>query len=385
MLLGIHPHAGATYATAVLGHDPVAEHPPLAKLLIALSMKMFGDNAWGWRFFPVIFGSAAILALYWLVRKAGGSSWLALGAATLMAVDNLMLVHGRIATLDIFVVTFMIVAVALYLRGNHVLAGLAIGVGLCTKLVAVDVVFVIALLEAGRVVLGRPGVTRAALARVRAVPALAATGVALLTYLALLFGLDLIAAPIASPGGCATVPGGFHNPIQHTSYMLCYAAKLTNPHGPTGIASYPWQWLLDQQPIDYLKVVSTVTAGGVSMSSATVWFRGEMNPAIIFLALPALALAAHQAWRRRDTFSLLCVVWFAGTFLPFVVAAAPIGSYGNRTSYIYYMVIVVPAVYMAVAELFSRRWLPRAALLGYVAIVGYWFVTLYPLQTWSGS
>jgi hypothetical protein len=29
--------------------------------------------------------------------------------------------------------------------------------------------------------------------------------------------------------------------------------------------------------------------------------------------------------------------------------------------------------------------MPVAALLGYVAILGYWFVTLYPFQTWSGG
>ncbi len=386
VILGIHPHAGATYATALLGHDPNAEHPPLAKLLIALSMKVFGDNAWGWRFFPIIFGSAAILALYWLVRKAGGGTWLALGAATLMAVDNLLLVHGRIATLDIFVVTFMLVALALYLRGNHLFAGIVIGVGLCTKLVAVDVLIVIVLLEAARVLFGQPGLGRAALARSRAIPAVTAIAVGVLTYVVVLFGLDLIAAPIGGAGSCATVPSGFHNPLQHTNFMLCYAGKLTNPNGPTGIASYPWQWLLDVQPIDYYKVVTTLSENGkVLATNPTVWFRGEMNPAIILLAVPGLFLAARQAWRTRDSFSLVCIVWFIGTFLPFVVAAAPIGSYGNRTSYIYYMVIVMPAAYMAVAKLFSRQWLPRAALLGFVAITGYWFVTLYPFQTWGGS
>ncbi len=386
VILGIHPPAGASYATALLGHDPNAEHPPLAKLLIALSMKVFGDNAWGWRLFPILFGSAAILATYWLVRKAGGGSWLALGAASLMAVDNLLLVHGRIATLDIFVVTFMLVALALYLRGNPVLAGIVVGVGLCTKLVAGDAVFIIVLLEAGRILFGEAGHSRIEVARERALPALATAGVGLVTYVAVLFGLDLFVSPIGGAGSCATVPSGFHNPVQHTSFMLCYASKLTNPGGPTGIASYPWQWLLDTQPIDYFKVVSNVEAGGkVIATNPVVWFRGEINPAIIFLAVPALCLAAEQAWRRRDSFSILCVAWFVATFLPFVVAAAPIGSYGNRTSYLYYMVIVMPAVYLAVAELFSRRWLPRAALLGYVAILGYWFVTLYPFQTWSGS
>ncbi|HEY8756072.1 MAG TPA: phospholipid carrier-dependent glycosyltransferase [Candidatus Dormibacteraeota bacterium] len=388
VILGIHPPAGANYAAALLGHDPNAEHPPLAKLLFAGSMKVLGDNAWGWRIFPIIFGSIAILATYWLVRSARGSSWLALGAATLMAVDNLLLIHGRIATLDIFVVTFMLVAVALYLRGHPLLAGITLGVGLCTKLVAVDVVFVIAVLEIGRVIRSDSLSWRARLplVRARAIPLLTTVGVGAVTYLAVLFGLDLIASPIGGAGSCATVPGGFHNPITHTNFMLCYAGKLTNPGGPTGIASYPWQWLLNELPINYFNVANNVLSNGkVIATHPVVAFQGEMNPAIILLALPALALAAATAWQRRDTFSLLCVAWFLGTFLPFVLAAAPIGIYGNRTSYIYYMVIVMPAVYLAVAQLFSRQWLPRAALLGYVVILGYWFVTLYPFQTWSGS
>jgi predicted membrane-bound dolichyl-phosphate-mannose-protein mannosyltransferase len=388
VILGIHPPAGAAYAGALLGHDPNAEHPPLAKLLIAGSMKVLGDNAWGWRIFPIIFGSIAILAMFWLVRSARGNSWLALGAAALLAVDNLLLVHGRIATLDIFVVAFMLVAVALYLSGHPLLAGITVGVGLCTKLVAVDVVFVIALLEVGRLIRTDSASwrTRLELARVRAIPVLITTAIGALTYVAVLFALDLIAAPIGGAGSCATVPTGFHNPLQHTSFMLCYAGKLTSPGGPAGIASYPWQWLLNVQPIDYFTVAGNVVNNGkVVATHPIVSFHGEMNPAIIFLALPALALAGRIAWQRRDTFSLLCVAWFLGTFVPFVVAAAPIGSYGNRISYIYYMVIVMPAVYMAVAQLFSRQWLPAAALMGYVAILGYWFVTLYPFQTWSGG
>ena len=385
VILGIHPTG--TYTDAALFHDPNAEHPPLAKMLIALSIKVLGDNAWGWRIFPVIFGSLSVLAMYWLVRSARGSSWLALGAASLFAVDNLMLVHGRIATLDIFVVTFMLAAVALYLRHRYVLAGITIGVGLCTKLVAIDVVFLLVLLEVGRVLLRRgDGLTWRAVTRARAGPALRFALSGAVTYVGVLYVLDLIVAPIGGPGSCATAPAGFHNPLEHTSFMLCYAGKLTAPGGPTGIASYPWQWLLDQVPIPYYSVANNVIENGKTVAmNPIVAFMGEMNPAVILLALPGLGLAMRNAWVERDTLSMLMVAWFAGTFLPFVIAGAPLGSFGNRISYLYYMVIVMPAVCGVVAMLFSRRRLPAAALLGYVAILGYWFVTLYPFRTWSGS
>jgi hypothetical protein len=104
---------------------------------------------------------------------------------------------------------------------------------------------------------------------------------------------------------------------------------------------------------------------------------GEMNPAIILLALPALGLAIHTAIRDHDDLSVLIVAWFAGTYLPFVAASLA----QHRTSYLYYMVVVLPAVYIAVARMLSRRWLPRAALLGYVLILGYEFLDLYPFRT----
>ena len=386
VILGIHPTG--SYTHAALFHDPNAEHPPLAKLLIALSIKVLGDNAWGWRIFPIIFGSLALLAMYWLVRSARGNRWLALGAAALFAVDNLMLLQGRIALLDIFTVTFMLVAVALYLRERPVWAGIALGVGLCTKLVALDVYFVIVVLEVARVLLPPPGDGRTWRRRVREriVPVLQSFGVSAVAYLALLYVLDLIASPIGGPGTCATAPGGFHNPIEHTNFMLCYAGKLTNPAGPTGIASYPWQWLLNLSPIDYYTLNSTVSANGqVVATNSIIAFTGEMNPAIIFLALPAFALALRNGWMQRDTLSFATVAWVLGTFLPFVVAAAPLGTFGNRTSYLYYMVVCLPGVFAGVAVLLSRRWLPAAAVLGYVCIVGYWFVTLYPFRTWSGG
>src|SRR5437764_247851 len=81
---------------------------------------------------------------------------LALGATTLMAADNLMIVQGRIATLEIYVVAAMVWSVALYLRGRPLLAGLLAGIGASMKLFVLDVVPVLVIYELlrGR----RPGV-----------------------------------------------------------------------------------------------------------------------------------------------------------------------------------------------------------------------------------
>jgi dolichyl-phosphate-mannose-protein mannosyltransferase len=371
------------YATITPGIDPTSEHPPLGKLLIAAGMQIYGDNPFGWRFFPVVFGTLAILAIYWLVRAAGGGPWLAVGAASLMATDNLFLVHGRIATLDIFVVTFMLAGVALYLRGRPILAGVTLGLGACVKLVAPQALIVLLLLELGRFLVNRDwraGSAWGALAR-RLTPFGVCLGVAFGVFALALTALDLAVKPFHNPNDiCPGSGSSFDNFFVHTRFMLCYATKLTSPNGPVGIASYPWQWLINQGSINYFTTSVSVSSGGKVIASHTVVaFRGEMNPAIILLALPALAIAVDTAIRYREDLSVLAVAWFAATYLPFL----EVSLVQHRTSYLYYMVVVLPAVYIAVAQMLSRRWLPRAVLFGYIPILGYEFLALYPFRTLS--
>jgi hypothetical protein len=167
--------------------------------------------------------------------------------------------------------------------------------------------------------------------------------------------------------------------------MWCYAGKLTSPNGPIGIASYPWQWLLNLDPINYYRVDVTTSVANVSVSHPVIAFTGVMNPAIIYLALPALALAVHNAIRDRDDVAILVVAWFLATYVPFVLASA----FEQRTSYLYYMLIVLPAICLGVARLISRRWLPRVIRIIYLLILlgAFWFLypILDPIREWLGG
>src|SRR5204863_4781122 len=58
VILGIPPGQD-TYTEDALGRDPNTEHPPLAKLLIAASMAVLGDNPYGWRIPSVAFGTTS--------------------------------------------------------------------------------------------------------------------------------------------------------------------------------------------------------------------------------------------------------------------------------------------------------------------------------------
>jgi dolichyl-phosphate-mannose-protein mannosyltransferase len=375
---GIHPPAGLPYASAPLGKDPNAEHPQLAKLIIAGTIKLFGNNQWGWRIGSVIFGLMAILALYALVRGARGSPWLAAGACGVMALDNLMLIHGRIGTLDIYFVAMALVAAAFYVRGRPLLAGVALGIASCMKLPALLALPAFGLLELFVVLWARgqsPGVW--ATARRRVLPLI---GLVVATGGTLLLGVWVmdLAVPAYDPGTHITYAG---SPFTHIGHMLSYAAQLKATPNATGISSTPWQWLLDQKPIDYYRTAVNSVAGGKTVASRAIFdARGEINPFIIFLALPALGAALGAAWYERDRVAALGAAWCVGTFVPFIIEAEGF----DRISYIYYMLLVMPGVYIITARLFSPSRVPRLATVGWVGALIYSFLNLYPVKSLSG-
>jgi predicted membrane-bound dolichyl-phosphate-mannose-protein mannosyltransferase len=372
VIAGIHPPAGAPYANAPLGVDPNSEHPPLAKLLIAGGIELFGDGPWAWRLPSVLLGTVAILGMFFLVRAAGGGAWLGLGAAALMAADNLLLVHGRIGTLDISAVAAMIWGAALYLRGRPILAGVVIGVGACAKEVTPYVLLVLVVLELMRWWPARSEGWR----RVGRVASCAAAAAA--TFLVVLFLLGRI-APDYSPQTGKLVPNG---PFGEAAHILTYAEHQTSPHGPQGIASYPWDWLVDYKPITYLQINPARPSTGLEQVQPAVHFLGVINPPILLLALPGLLYAAAWAFpgrlrrvrRSPDEVGLVGLAWFLGTYLPFVA----LSLIESRTSYLYYMVIVMPGIYLVVADLVARIGPRRKVVWVWMACVLAAAVVLYP-------
>jgi 4-amino-4-deoxy-L-arabinose transferase-like glycosyltransferase len=370
---GINPPKGAPYHNAPKGKDPNAEHPQLAKVIMAGFIELLGDDPAGWRIGSVLFAMIALAALYWLVRSSGGSQWLAVGATSVMSLDNLLLVHSRLATLDIYGVAMMLVAGALYMRGSPILSGIALGVAACMKEVSLYLLFVLAVLELLRV--GRAHWVRGSARgwmRFAGRPLLLTLAATAVSFVGLLWLLDVL-VPAYDPVKHVTYAG---NPFSHLWHIYKYALKLNSGSYVTGISSTPWQWLLDQKVIQYARLAfNTDRAGKLIRSHTLISYVGEINPFIIFLAVPALLSAAVAAWRESNELATVGVAWCLGAFLPFAVESGISG----RITYIYYMVIVMPGIYILVSMLIRK--LPRAAIFGWGLMLLYSFVELYPLRT----
>lgn len=115
-------------------------HPPLTKLLITLSMMLFGgmphgkglggwtglngvighltngDNSYGWRFLDVVFGALAVMLLYVFAKRITGSTFFASLTALLLTADGMHFVQSRIATPEGFVIFFATLATYAFYR-----------------------------------------------------------------------------------------------------------------------------------------------------------------------------------------------------------------------------------------------------------------------------
>ena len=91
-----------------------AEHPPLAKELMAVGIVAFGDNPLGWRFMSAVFGAFALVGIYLWSLALFTEEKVALWATAITFSNQALYVQSRIAMLDIFAVAFMVWALAAF-------------------------------------------------------------------------------------------------------------------------------------------------------------------------------------------------------------------------------------------------------------------------------
>ncbi len=85
-------------------------HPHLGKELDAIGILIFGDNPFGWRFFQALFGGFGTLFIYLLGKELFQSKRAGLISAFLFTFESFIYVLSRIAMVDIFIMSFILLA-----------------------------------------------------------------------------------------------------------------------------------------------------------------------------------------------------------------------------------------------------------------------------------
>jgi predicted membrane-bound dolichyl-phosphate-mannose-protein mannosyltransferase len=346
------------YPNALPGTDPNQEHPPLAKLMIAASMRILGDNAWGWRVPSVIMGSLAILLFYLLMKRVSKNGKYSLLATFLFCFDTLVYVDSRIAILDIFTLAFMVLGFYLYFLERRGLSAVALALSTLTKIGGFYGFLVIVIFHLLRDLRPSELVKKWKTTLIPKLKWLIPFG---FYYAATGFILLLVLDRFASGS----------DPFAHIRYIYQYTLALVRPV-PTGIESQPLDWLLNQVPIPYLGV--SVSSGGVTYQTIAFW--GAMNSFIIYLTIPAMAYVLYRYDQRNSQLALFLLCWFAATYFPFF----PLAYISHRISYIFYFQNTVPAVAGAIALIFSNKHVPRSVVLVYALLVLVGFAWYFPFK-----
>lgn len=309
---------------------------------MALSVAMLGDNSLGYRLPSILLGMVSIIAFYRLTLVLAGSERVALLATFLLSFDNLFYLHSRIAMLDIYVVAFMIIGFYMFFVGRRTLAALFTALSTLSKIVGVMGFVALCVFE-----LLKPLGNRSLKARLDSVERLALDF--FIIFLGLLSILDYVS-------------GGFVDPLDHLYIMYAQLKSINRPY-LEGFESYPWQWLLNEVKIPYFV-------------SGTLAFIGAMNPAVIFLTVPSMMYLAYRFWMRKDQASLLALVWFIFTFVPFIL----IFAIWNRITYIFYFLISLPSVCLAISCAIHDAKYSKIVTALYVitVIIGFW--SLFPFK-----
>lgn len=94
-------------------------HPPLGKLLMTIGIGLFGFNPFGSRFMGVLFGLLMIPCFYQISRRLLRYSWIALLTTIIFSFDFMHLSHTRIASIDSFMVFFILAAFTFMVEFVH--------------------------------------------------------------------------------------------------------------------------------------------------------------------------------------------------------------------------------------------------------------------------
>ena len=84
-------------------------HPPLGKTLMMIGIELFGMTPFGWRFMGALMGVLMLPVMYLLVKQLAKRTDLSFIAMFLLAVDAMHFTQTRIATIDSYVVLFIMV------------------------------------------------------------------------------------------------------------------------------------------------------------------------------------------------------------------------------------------------------------------------------------
>ncbi|MFD8753199.1 dolichyl-phosphate-mannose--protein mannosyltransferase [Kitasatospora sp. NPDC059577] len=403
-------------------------HPPVGKWIIGAGEQLFGMNPFGWRFAVALLGTLSVLMLARIARRMFRSTLLGCVAGLLLSVDGLHLVLSRAALLDLVVMFWIVAAFGFLLldrdrtrgllaerlggvadpelaqrlglgwRPYRIAAGVCIGLTCATKWSGLYVMAAFGLMSVlwdvgARRLAGAPRPYRAVLARDVAPGFVSLVVLPIAVYVASWWGWF---ASSNAPGkggwgrdwavGRSTdfpwIPEGLRALWHYHTTVYEFHTHLSDPHT---YQSNPWSWLVLGRPVSFYYESPKQGQAGCTVADCAREVLGIGTPLLWWTAVVALVYCLWRWAFRRD--------WRAGALLCGLAAGyLPWFAYQQRTIFLFYAVVFVPFLVLAVTMLIGaligpadasrdRRIIGSAAAGLLVLLIVWNFLFFFPLFT----
>lgn len=349
------PKAYDVYAKPPEGFAYEWTHPPLAKLIMAVSMAVLGENAVGWRFSSVVFGSLCILMAALIAEELFASRRVAVLTALFLSLDGLLLVQSRIAMNDTHFLFFSLCAIYAYLKSKKekevykwlALSGVGVGLALASKWTALYVLAIIGLDHLVRWI------------REEKLPSLE-------HFLVLCFSYGVLPTLIylLSYGHFFAMGYSWKEFVALQQQMWWYHTKLVATHA---YQSRPLQWILDLRP------VWMYSNSDIPSKISNIYNLG--NPVIFYAGLLSVLYVVYlwiKGLKKEHGFLLLL---YFGFWVPWL--------FSPRIMFFYHYLPSIPALCIALAvvadSLLKKK--KHEFVLAVTLLALLWLVVFYPHLT----
>lgn len=343
-----------------------AEHTPLAKIVIAISIAIFGNYWFAWRF-PIVIMCLISLYIFYRIAQRFMPENYALLATAFLSFDIIYFIHGSIFVLNMPAIMFGLLGIERYLAKSYKWSAVAFGISFL--MYEVELLFLGAILIY-HVATQLKGAYDSSKTHSKSyfrninlkkfttflIVLLLVGGGGLWLYDAVYKptsgatiyenvivdqdGIPITTETITNYTGANVIT----NPVQHIQFMWNYFSSLA-PVLATPASDYrpPWDWILPTgnslNPPHYFTISITEN----EISHTIIDWQSQITPFVEYFLIPIVAIALFNIIKKKDEkkLGLFLLSWIIATYIPFLLLG--IIAYPHWTNFNYYVLPTIPA------------------------------------------
>lgn len=323
-------------------------HPPLGKFLIAIGIALFGDNGFGWRIIPALFGTSLLALVVWIWRQQKGGLVGSVLLVLFLSLDGLMIVYSRTGLIDSMLVFFILLAFGLTLRlregDDTVWISTVLGLAVAIKWIALGVLVPIVY------ILWR---------RRKLLPFLISIPWGVWVYLLITVGAQVI----------GQVPHPWQAMLEWHQQALDYHLKLTATHP---WSSPWWTWPLLLRPVLFwYEAVGDKVQVITALGNPLLWWASSLG------VVAGVGIVGADWWKRRkipwDHPLIPLLLGYFAFWLPWSLVHRVVFLYHYIPAYVFALLILVYEL-----EVMWKRWSVAVVVViaGIITACGLYFLPL---------